>query len=252
MLDRNELEKFASMLGFTIWQAERDYLQHLFLIFMSKKVSDELVFKGGTALQKAYGLNRFSIDLDFTEKRGLPADLFERIKGDFINFGFKADFSGEKNKNAFNIRFKVQGPLYKGTENTLVVLRVEISLREKPVLKPETREIFPAYTDLQPYVINVMPLEEMMAEKARAILTREKARDIFDLKFLLGKGVKMDKEMVKQKIKDYDASFSYKAFADALNKAEKSWQPEMGQLLAAPPEFKSVKKEILEKAKGWF
>lgn len=252
MLNRNELEKFASMLGFTIWQAERDYLQHLFLLFLSKKISDELVFKGGTALQKAYGLNRFSIDLDFTEKSGLPKGLFERIKADFLNFGFKADFSIEKNKNAFNAKLKVQGPLYKGAENSLVVLRIEISLREKPLLKPEAREIFPAYSDLQPYLINVMPLEEMMAEKVRAMLTREKARDIFDLRFLLAKNVKMNNSLVKQKLLGYDIDFSYKNVANALKKAEKSWEPEMGQLVASVPLFKTVEKEILAKAKGWF
>jgi predicted nucleotidyltransferase component of viral defense system len=66
MLKREDLEKFKSVTGLNIWQIERDYLQHLFLLFLSRYVKDELVFKGGTALQKAYALNRFSIDLDFT------------------------------------------------------------------------------------------------------------------------------------------------------------------------------------------
>lgn len=79
MLSRAELEKFMSVLGFNIWQVERDYLQHLFLMLLSRHAGNELVFKGGTSLQKVYGLNRFSIDIDFTQNSDLDIELtFDR------------------------------------------------------------------------------------------------------------------------------------------------------------------------------
>jgi len=59
MLTRKELESFRNVLGFNLGQAEKDYLQHLLLFLMSKNARSELVFKGGTCLQKAYGLGRF-------------------------------------------------------------------------------------------------------------------------------------------------------------------------------------------------
>ena len=68
MLLRNELQKYGVVTGFNVGQVEIDYLQHLFLLLFSKKSSTNLIFKGGTALQKIYGLHRFSIDLDFTQK----------------------------------------------------------------------------------------------------------------------------------------------------------------------------------------
>ena len=98
MLNRNELEKYKIGLGFNIWQVERDYLQHLILLFLSKRIAGELIFKGGTALQKAFGLNRFSIDLDFTQSEKLPPNLFTLIQNDLSAFGFKNEYA-----EAFNI-----------------------------------------------------------------------------------------------------------------------------------------------------
>ena len=68
MLPRNELQKYCILTGFNLGQVEIDYLQHLFLMLFSKKSSTNIIFKGGTALQKIYGLHRFSIDFDFTQK----------------------------------------------------------------------------------------------------------------------------------------------------------------------------------------
>ncbi|EQD44541.1 protein containing DUF1814, partial [mine drainage metagenome] len=46
---------------------EKDYIINLMLKTISiNKLSDFLVFKGGTALYLFYGLDRFSEDLDFT------------------------------------------------------------------------------------------------------------------------------------------------------------------------------------------
>ena len=47
-------------------QLERDYLLTLLLDEICSVFSNELVFKGGTALKYFYGLNRFSEDLDFS------------------------------------------------------------------------------------------------------------------------------------------------------------------------------------------
>ena len=52
------------------------------------------VFKGGTALQKVYGLNRFSIDLDFTAKEdNNKIDfkiLIEKIAKKITDFGYNS------------------------------------------------------------------------------------------------------------------------------------------------------------------
>src|SRR3989338_2189662 len=140
MLSRTELEKYKIMLGFNIWQVERDYLQHLVLLFLSKRMAGELIFKGGTALQKAFGLNRFSIDLDFTQLGNVPPDLFLLIQNDLSAFGFRNEYTQIKHKNSLAIKLKIQGPLYLGQERTLTVLMIEISIMENILLEPEIKE----------------------------------------------------------------------------------------------------------------
>ena len=67
MLNREELSGYIERTGMqTLWQVERDYLQHIILRAIYSRVSNGLVFKGGTALQKLGIVDRFSIDLDFT------------------------------------------------------------------------------------------------------------------------------------------------------------------------------------------
>jgi predicted nucleotidyltransferase component of viral defense system len=61
---------------------EKDYILSWVLagIAANKKLQNELVFKGGTALKKCYfGNYRFSEDLDFTAKKGIVReDLLKR------------------------------------------------------------------------------------------------------------------------------------------------------------------------------
>lgn len=247
MLTRTELEKFTSLLGFTIWQVERDYMQHLLLLFLSKRIGRGLVFKGGTALQKAFGLNRFSIDLDFTQEGNIPGDIFEAVKKDFRNFGFEASFQEIKKKESSQIKFRVQGPLYQGMERTLTVVRIDISLREKVLLEAETKEIFPRYQDLQPYLMRVMNPKEILAEKIRAVCTRTKARDVFDLRFLLQKMIRLDEELVNEKLKLYHLRYSKTMVLERIARAKNIWRQELSQLISPVPEYDLVIRQIKEK-----
>lgn len=247
MFSRNELEKYRVMLGFNIWQAERDYLQHLVLLFLSKRTAGELIFKGGTALQKTFGLNRFSIDLDFTQSGKLLPGLFALIQHDLSAFGFKNECLEVKNKESVTVKLKIQGPLYQGMERTLTVLVIEISLREKLLLEPETKEIFPAYADISPYLIKVMKPEEMLAEKVRAIMTRNKARDVFDLRFLLQKKTAFRKELIDEKLKLYGLKYSKAGLLQEIKNKEKKWPKELSFLVSQVPPFPKVLREIKER-----
>src|SRR3989344_7708115 len=119
MISKEELERYALRLGFNLWQAERDYLQHLLLSSLSRRTADELVFKGGTALQKVFGLNRFSIDLDFTQNKPLPKNLFELLQKDLSLFGIPAFFTVTHNKNSIVAKVLIRGISYRNTDNTV-------------------------------------------------------------------------------------------------------------------------------------
>ncbi|MDP2766493.1 MAG: nucleotidyl transferase AbiEii/AbiGii toxin family protein [Candidatus Methanoperedens sp.] len=167
MLNRKSLESIKTVLGFNLGQVERDYLQHILLLFLYRHAGNWLVFKGGTALQKTLGLNRFSEDLDFTSSKeeGL-SEIAYRVRDDAANFGFDNEVEIRKNISEV-ISYRIKGPLYDGTQKSMVVLRLEISLRETIVLKDDIREVVPVYTDLQPYLVTMMNPEEILAEQEK-------------------------------------------------------------------------------------
>ena len=77
---RKRLEEARRDIGLSWEIIEKDYILSWVLagIAANKKLQNELIFKGGTALKKCYfGNYRFSEDLDFTAKE-------EIVRGDFL------------------------------------------------------------------------------------------------------------------------------------------------------------------------
>lgn len=246
MINREELERIKDVLGFTIWQAEKDYLQHLILLFLSRSSRGELAFKGGTALQKAYGLGRFSIDLDFTLSQAEldTKRLLESIASDMSMFGYATTFELEERRSSKQAKFKIEGPLYGGTEKTRSTVRLDISTRETPLIAPHVLNILPVYPDVQPYFVTVMAAEEILCEKIRAAMCRTNARDIYDVWFLLNKNVRLDIGMANKKLEYCNMKFSKKSFLYAIDSKKAVWESELGQLLKNLPEFPTVRKYI--------
>lgn len=236
-------------MGFNLGQIEKDYLQHLFLIFLSRKLSNELVFKGGTALQKVYGLNRFSIDLDFSQTAEIDfAELINAITKNIVGFGYVSRFEEIKTLGR-TFRIKIHGPLYNNSQISASTLLVEISQRENILLEPQLRQITPIYNDLQPYSILVMQESEILAEKVRAIMARNKPRDIFDLHFLVKKGIKFNTELINKKLSYYKEKYSTKRFIEKIKEKEPIWDKELKNYMQTFPDFKIVAKEIIEAIK---
>ncbi len=250
MLSRKSLESMKSVLGYNLGQIERDYLQHILLLFLSRYAGSWLVFKGGTALQKAYGLNRFSEDMDFTsEKETKLADIALRIRTDLLNFGFENDVEIKRNVSEI-IVYRIKGPLYDGSPRSIVVLRLEVSQREEVILKEELREVVPVYTDLSPYLLTMMNLEEIFSEKIRAIMTRNKARDVFDAWFLIKKKVPVNMELVNKKLEYYDMHFDRDAFIASLMNIKGVWVKELKPLVSFVPDFGRTAREIIDAIPG--
>jgi len=246
MLTRKDLVEYGKMMDFNLGQIEKDYIQHIFLINLYRKVGNELIFKGGTALQKCYGLNRFSEDLDFALSKNISVDriIYEAVKG--MNFfGCEADYKKLKeDKATLTFQIRAKGPLYDGREKSLTYIRIEISKREKIFHPAIKEEIIPVYRDLPPYLISVMEPSEMMAEKVRAIFTRDKARDVYDLYFLIKRGITTKMDLIKEKLHYYNVGFDIDAFLMSVEKKKKLWFNELNHLISNVPDFNAVKEEI--------
>ena len=128
MLERSEIARFGPP-GFHLAQKEKDYVQHWLLTYLSRSGFSG-VFKGGTCLQKAFGLPRYSEDLDYTLNGEEEPDW--EAAGAFLS---SAGFSGlawktEKKEAAKRVRLKYRGPLDAGVERSEGSVLLDFSQRE--------------------------------------------------------------------------------------------------------------------------
>jgi predicted nucleotidyltransferase component of viral defense system len=242
MITRKELEEFARLKGLTIGNAEKDYLLDLILFSLSQHSKNELVFKGGTCLSKFYHLNRFSEDLDFSAILPVRIDpLIEQVVADLKKFGLVAWMHQKKEPfNSILITLRIQGPLFTGNPLSYARVGVDINLKSSVFLPPRLLSHRPIYPEIPATLVLCLAQEEIFAEKIRALLTRKKARDLYDLYFLLQSGISAPPELIVKKMEYYQSSFDLIMLLQRIKDLQQSWDREMKGLLAEVPEFKSV------------
>lgn len=137
-----------------------------------------LVFKGGTALHHCYlPQQRFSEDLDFTSlDRGLT------------NVTVRAALTAD---GLFQIRKEYESPAtikierlwYPGVLEQPGAIKVEIDRRQN-VLLPVCQRPYTNVWGLE-FIVSVMDIREICAEKVRAASQRARYRDFYDLYLIL-------------------------------------------------------------------
>ena len=209
---RTRLQEARRRLGIPWEVLERDYLLSWILAGVSQvpALGDTLVFKGGTALKKCYfGDYRFSEDLDFSGLDGVPTgDEMERLVNEACETAVRlldeyapVEIVCERytkrephpgGQEAFTIRARLP---WQSHPQTRVMIEVTV---DEPVLRPiQRREVIHEYGEPLEAEVQVYSLEEVIAEKLRAILqqadmferrgwSRSRARDYYDLWRVLG------------------------------------------------------------------
>ena len=225
MIDIAALRRVARLKGLSnLGFAEKDYFQEIILLGVSREAPG-LVFKGGTALYKFFGLNRFSEDVDFSGMAG-KRDV-DRICRYLEDFGYGAEYAQVKQARSRLLTFAIKGFLYRGTPQSLARVRMDVNPDSEVILEPGFRMLHSLYPDIPAFGLNVMAPEEMAAEKARALLVRSRSRDAFDIWFLIGRGVKIDVGLVDRKLKLYDVGRTAAAVDAALQKCRGNWKKEL-------------------------
>lgn len=246
MITKLELKKYANFKSLNLGQAEKDYFQDIVLFCIYKIYANEMVFKGGTALSKCYGLDRFSEDLDFTATTQFSTDKLKTQLNKFMKYEITEKTVAGNN---LKITLNIYGPLYNGIKYSTCKLILDISYRENIITKPNIKKIITNHK-IPSFDVCVMSTEEIFSEKIRAIMTRDKARDVYDLYYLVLKKTKVDLNLVKEKLKSYEESWDIKEFTEKLKNKEKLWKTELPQLVLNVPEFKEVTKEIISYLKS--
>ena len=162
-------------------------------IFSDETLSSLVIFKGGTALVKAYGINRFSKDIDLSYIGEGYGNVINGIKEFIESSGFAVT-----NISANSIEFKV------GTLRS----SVDVSyLRD--VINKNASAIDVVSEEGSKYFVRVMDIDEILAEKVRAIMERREAKDLWDAYKILEKNVMCTKDKINYKCLHSNPGFSF-------------------------------------------
>jgi len=159
---------------------ERDHIALMQMVTQKIQEQKPYVLKGGTALMLAYGLDRFSEDLDFDVysdfKGSHKANLSSVLKNIKENNFKVRNISIRKDTDTVN-RYRLN---YQNSLNNEASLKIEISYRT-----PLDRE-----NAIFKNGIYVLPIEKIAGFKINSVLdmnndSRTKARDLYDANFII-------------------------------------------------------------------
>lgn len=184
-----------------------EYLQTQILKALSLSVyNDSLSFMGGTCLRFAYGINRFSEDLDFDliKKEGFNIEeLMIEIKNKLEFQGFQLDARTKTTENIYIVFFRFKNVLREFglnvQENEKILIKFEIDFNPYKNIHTETK-FSDSFNERFPMRVN--SLETLFAQKVVAIIFRpyQKGRDFYDLVwFLSQRNIEPDFEIFKEK-----------------------------------------------------
>lgn len=244
MLRGEEIVEIARLRKLKPWQEEKRYLQALILYAVSEW---PLVLKGGTYLWLFHGLNRFSVDLDFTATGNISTSKVKEIPEALRLFGAESTAEVLKDdRYTLTIRVAVKGPLYR-TEKDTSYIRLDISRREKTILKPISVRLDEPLYGIPLVYLWGLDLKEALAEKLRAFYVRKSPRDLYDAWFLLHRGIGIDMGLLEAKLRFYNLSFSVEEFFSAVTQIEDSWRAELEPLIIGSlPSISEVKNTFLQ------
>ena len=150
-------------------------------IFTDSVLREELRFRGGTALNKLHFVNplRYSEDIDLVRTSAGPiGPILDRLRAVLEPWLGRAQF--DQSPVAPKFRFRVEAEDGSGVS---IRLKVEINTREITAFDPPASIRFSVYNPWFAGGANVPTYsrEEMLATKLRALLQRDKGRDLYDL-----------------------------------------------------------------------
>jgi len=232
MISTEQLEDVSKRWKIDRFTVIREYLQLLFLFNLYRqKESEKIYFKGGTAIRLLLNSYRFSEDLDFTSELGdvqkVKQMLITAHKGCALEAEGITINSWEIKTSSLTARLRYTTDI----APMPLTIHLDISFREKPVSRAVTQ--IETILPISPYpMVTHMNQEELLAEKVRAFMTRQKGRDIFDIWFLLSKGITLNDKFIRNKMDYYKKEYSLEELKQKLRSFPvKDLKRDLGQFL---------------------
>jgi len=253
MIGSIEIRQTAREFGVPESTIEKDYALSWILNALSEH-TDSIALKGGTGIRKIYVQNyRFSEDLDFTMLENIQQAEIEALikkaiitakKGSGINFHDEIRLKENINGYEASIYFRI----LRQSGNPL---RIKFDLtkpdKEKVILLLEKRPILHPYSDDCSGSILVYSIQEIMAEKIRALFERTRPRDLYDAwniskQFNLGQAIGIFRE--KCEFKDVEPNIDH--IVERKDDFASAWKSSLGHQLRDLPEFIPIFDEVIE------
>jgi len=206
---KDELIDKAKEEGLPLKILEKEALQiYILSELFSLPQSTQLTFQGGTCLRLVYGGARYSEDLDFvtTADKEEIQQMVDALSRALVRleplFGGKFIIKKQKESLSF-YRFRIHDERADRHESYFV--SVEFACYPAYTLNVAPLRPQKELPGLPLTLVRAETLEEILADKLGAIAGRPfcKGRDYFDLWMLKQKGIKLDPQLLKNKLNDY-------------------------------------------------
>lgn len=249
MLTREQIQRLASRNRVPAHTEERDYIQSLLLYLIYP--TENLVFKGGTALRIVWKSNRRSEDLDFNGY-GDQEEILKKAVDDLELYGIEAGIRGENLSDvSYSFRLTYKGPLYLEESPSMGGTGIHVSLRGEEI-EAERRLVTTQYDDVGSFPLKTLTLDHIFAEKVRALMIRKKPRHLYDLWFLLEKGVTPKVDLMDKKLSIYDERFDKDGLIEAIEVVKNRWNQDFAALLPTIPNFEELSDHVKSRLLGSF
>lgn len=277
MILQKEIMNVAEQKGVVKSTVDKDWVLGHFLaaIYSEQKLREMLIFKGGTCLKKCWFPDyRFSEDLDFTS-RSTDFEL-KQSHLDYICWHVKENaailthieslipLKFENKLTGYEAVLKFWGSDHPRNEAPSpperwhTKIKIEVTLFEKIVFHQTDKKIIHPYSDqvaINPNAIPCYTIEEMLAEKLRALIQRSYTapRDYYDIWYLSNTIENLDwpkiTEAFHEKMKFKGHTFTgVDQFINEDNdkKLKGAWKNSLGHQIANDqlPEYEVVKESL--------
>lgn len=248
-----ELQEAARAWGLQVPIVEKDYVLGWLLMGLAAetRLQTQWIFKGGTCLKKCYvETYRFSEDLDFTltpQATHDPAEIAALIRsvcarvGELSGIDFPPELiefrTAPNPRGTVTVRGKIA---YRGPTQPRTLPKIQFDLTTDEIIAhpPILRPIFHPYSDRPAAAprIHCYPIEEVLAEKTRAMSERCLPRDLYDIvRLFRHEGLRLDAAAIRDVLQRKCAHRSlplptYELVAASPRRAE--LESEWGNMLA--------------------
>ncbi len=177
----------------------REYIQsYLLYVIYKKKLFQNLIFTGGTALRFLHKIRRFSEDIDFSLSiNSKNYDFEEMVRGiqhEFKLAGYDIDIKHSTERAVDSALLKFPGILFEAGLSPLKDQKIAIKMEVDTNPPKGGKEENSVYNGLFTFFMVHYDLPSLFAGKMHALLCRKytKGRDWYDLLWYLGKSNELE------------------------------------------------------------